>query len=54
MKRAGAEGLVWNDEALERYLADPLGMIPETTMSFPGVKSAAERRTIIEYLGRFR
>jgi cytochrome c2 len=54
MKKAGADGLVWSEEALERYLADPLEMIPETTMSFPGVKNAAERRTIIEYLRRFR
>lgn len=54
MMKAGAEGLVWTDVALDRYLADPLEMIPETTMSFPGVKSAAERRAIIEYLKRFR
>lgn len=54
LKKAGANGLVWNDEALERYLADPLEMIPETTMSFPGVKNAAERRAIIDYLRRFR
>lgn len=54
MKKSGAEGLVWTDETLDRYLADPLEMIPETTMSFPGVKSAAERGAIIEYLKRFR
>jgi cytochrome c2 len=29
-------------------------MIPQTTMSFPGVEDAAERRSIIEYLRRFR
>lgn len=54
MKKAGADGLVWTDEALDRYLADPLEMLPETTMSFPGVKNAAERRAVIEYLRRFR
>jgi cytochrome c len=54
MKKAGADGLVWTDETLDRYLADPLEMIPETTMSFPGVKNAAERRAIVEYLKRFR
>jgi len=54
LKKAGAGGLVWNEEALERYLADPLEMIPETTMSAPGVKNAAERRAIIAYLRRFR
>lgn len=54
MKKAAAEGLVWTEEALDRYLADPLEMIPETTMSFPGVKNAAERRAVIGYLKRFR
>jgi cytochrome c len=54
MRKSGAEGLVWTDETLDRYLADPLEMIPETTMSFPGVRNAAERRAIIEYLKRFR
>ena len=54
MQKAGADGLVWSDAALDRYLADPLEMIPETTMSFPGVKNAVERRAIIEYLRRFR
>ena len=54
MKKSGADGLVWTEETLDRYLADPLEMIPETTMSFPGVRNAAERRAIIEYLKRFR
>jgi cytochrome c len=53
MKKAGAGGLAWSEEALDRYLADPLEMIPETTMSFPGVKDPAERRSIIAYLRRF-
>ncbi len=54
MKKSGADGLVWTEETLDRYLADPLEMIPETTMSFPGVRNAAERRAIIEYLKRLR
>ena len=54
MKKAGADGLIWSEAALDRYLADPLEMIPETTMSFPGVKNAAERRAIVDYLRRAR
>jgi cytochrome c2 len=54
MAKAGAGGLAWTEQTLDRYLADPLEMLPETTMSFPGVKSAAERRAVIEYLKRFR
>lgn len=54
MRKAGADGLVWNEDLLDRYLADPLEMIPETTMSFPGVRNAAERRAILDYLKRYR
>jgi cytochrome c len=54
MRKAGAAGLVWTEEALERYLADPLEMIDGTTMSFPGLRDAAERRAVIGYLRRFR
>ncbi len=54
LKRAGAGGLVWTEEALDRYLADPLEMISGTAMSFPGVRSAEERQAIIAYLKRFR
>jgi cytochrome c len=52
MKKAAAGGLVWDEQALDRYLADPLEMIPDTTMSFPGVRDPAERRAVIER--RFR
>lgn len=54
MKKAGTEGLVWTETALDRYVADPLEAIPGTTMSFPGMRSAAERRAVIDYLRRFR
>ena len=54
MKKAGADGLVWSENALDRYLADPLEVLQGTTMSFPGVRDAAERRAVIDYLRRFR
>ena len=37
-----------------QIFADPLEMIPETTMGFPGVRNADERRAIIAYLRKFR
>lgn len=54
MKKAGADGLVWTEDALDRYLADPLETIPETTMSFSGIRNAAERRAIVDFLRRAR
>src|SRR5690554_2999401 len=43
-------GLVWNQANLDRYLLDPRGTIPGTKMAFAGVKDAAKRQEIIDYL----
>lgn len=42
-------GLTWNQATLNRYLADPNGVVPGTTMALPGVP-AADRTAIIDYL----
>lgn len=43
-------GLTWNQATLDRYLADPKAVVPGTTMAFAGVKDAAKRQAIIDYL----
>jgi len=43
-------GLTWNQATLDRYLTDPRGVVPGTKMSFGGVKDAAQRQAIINYL----
>ena len=43
-------GLTWNEAALDRYLENPNGVVPGTTMSFAGVKNAAQRKAIVDYL----
>ena len=50
MVEAGANGLVWNDEALFEYLADPKGMIKGTKMVFPGLKSEEDRHAVVAYI----
>ncbi|MEO0063213.1 MAG: hypothetical protein RLZZ08_1773 [Pseudomonadota bacterium] len=45
-----AAGLTWNAATLDRYLADPKGVVPGTFMSFGGEKDAAKRAEIIAYL----
>ena len=42
--------LRWNQATLDRYLADPRGVVPGTKMAFGGVKDAAKRQEIIDYL----
>ncbi|MXO61154.1 c-type cytochrome [Altererythrobacter salegens] len=43
-------GLTWNDETLDRYLADPKGVVPGTTMALSGIKDAGKRADIIAYI----
>jgi len=43
-------GLTWNQANLDRYLTDPRGVVPGTKMAFGGVKDAAQRQAIINYL----
>lgn len=52
LRRRAAAGLSWSREALDAFLADPAGSVPGTTMSFPGMRDAAEREAVIEYLSR--
>jgi cytochrome c2 len=50
MVEAGAGGLVWNEETLDGYLADPKGMVKGTKMAFAGLKSEEDRQAVIAYL----
>jgi cytochrome c len=52
MRAQGRAGLVWTEAALDRFLADPLAMIPGTTMPFPGLKDARDRADLIAFLKR--
>jgi cytochrome c2 len=45
-----SSGLVWNQSGLDRYLTDPRGTVPGTKMAFGGVKDAAKRQEIIDYI----
>lgn len=45
-----SSGLTWNAANLDKYLENPQGTVPGTKMSFAGVKDAAKRQQIIDYL----
>ncbi len=45
-----AADLVWDDETLDAYLADPQAVVPGTRMGYFGSTSEADRRDIIAYL----
>ncbi len=45
-----ATGFTWNRQTLDRFLTDPLGVVPGTTMTYDGIKDARERRDLVAYL----
>lgn len=50
MQEAGEGGLVWNEETLAEYLADPRGFIKGNRMAFPGLKKEDDLENVIAYL----
>ena len=52
MRNAAAAGLIWDAATLNRYLADPDGLIAGTAMSAPPVRDAQERADLVAYLAR--
>jgi cytochrome c len=53
MVEAGAEGLVWHEEALTAYLVAPRNYVEGTKMAFAGLKSDDELANVIAYLATF-
>lgn len=50
MKKAGAAGLVWNDDTLDKFLKAPTKFIPGTRMGYAGIKNDQERADLLAYL----
>jgi len=46
----GLKGLVWDQVTLDRFIADPQSVSPNTNMIYPPVRDAEERKKIIEFL----
>lgn len=45
-------GIVWNAKTLDRFLADPIGTVPGTTMGYAGVPDPQERSDLIAWLAK--
>jgi cytochrome c len=52
MKKLGDEGFVWTEQNIDKWIADPKAMIPDSPMAlaFQGIPDAGERANIIAYL----
>jgi cytochrome c len=42
--------IVWNDEKLDEFLAEPQTAVPGNTMPYPGLPDEQQRRDVIAYL----
>ena len=42
--------LVWTEETLNRWLTNPEGLVPGTSMTFPGLRESGTRQDVIAYL----
>jgi cytochrome c len=42
--------IVWNERTLDKFLQDPLKAVPNTTMTYAGVKDPQERADLIAWL----
>jgi cytochrome c len=43
-------GIVWDDNTLDAWLADPQHVIPGNTMTFPGLKDGRQRADLLAFL----
>ena len=43
-------GLIWDPATLDRFLADPMGMLPGTRMGYAGISDAKARADLIAFL----
>jgi cytochrome c len=43
-------GVTWDAATLDKYLANPRAMVPDTSMIYAGLKNDAERADLIAYL----
>jgi len=54
MKTLGELGVVWTEENLDKWLANPKAILPDSYMSmFPGIPEASDRANVIAYLKTF-
>lgn len=45
-----ASGVVWNDETLSAWIADPQHVVPGNEMPFEGIKDAQQRADLVAFL----
>lgn len=50
MKKHATEITAWDPESIEKFIADPKGVVPGTKMTFAGLKNIQDRADVVAYL----
>ena len=50
MKKAGSDGLIWDDRSLAKYLTKPRSFIKGTKMAFAGIKKPQDMENLLAFL----
>ena len=50
MRERAAAGLVWNEDNLSAYIADPKAVVPGGSMSYAGLRNEEQRNNLLAYL----
>jgi len=53
LRRAGANGLVWDYDTLDAYIEDPRALVSRTRMNFRGIAGQQDRDDLLAYLRTF-
>lgn len=53
MKKAAADGLVWDEASLSEFLTKPRAFLKGTKMGFAGFKKPADIENVVAYLATF-
>jgi len=46
--------LTWTADELDKYIANPQGVVPGNTMPYPGLSDASQRAALITYLATLK
>ena len=53
LKALVAQGFVWDEKNLDKYLENPKTVVNKGKMVFPGLKDEQDRKDVIAYLKKF-
>ncbi|MGY6705186.1 c-type cytochrome [Roseinatronobacter sp.] len=53
LTEAGDTGLIWTEETVSEFIADPRGYLPRNRMSYAGMRDADDRRALVAYLSTY-